>query len=71
MNFAREWLFEEPRRKSGSVVRKVFVPTNSDGGTPGRLVLIQEPKEDQTSLGKTTERYMGNPWAMTPEAPQR
>jgi AcrR family transcriptional regulator len=57
MNFARESLFEEPKRNSGSVWRKAFVTTNSDGGMPGRVVLSQVPDEFQTSLGKPTARY--------------
>jgi len=66
MNFARESLFGETKRNSGSVWRKAFETTSSDGGMPGRMVLSQEPKEAQTSWGQTTERYCSKPWAMTP-----
>jgi len=38
----------------------------SEGQVPGRMVRIHEPKEDHASLGKTEERYWGNPWAMMP-----
>src|SRR5208282_5902358 len=66
MNFARESFFAGPMRNSGSVWRRAFATTNSDGGTPGRMVRSQEPNESQTSLGATTARYWSSPWATTP-----
>src|SRR5271169_304074 len=66
INFARESLSEELMRNSGSVWRKAFATTNSDGGMPGRMVLSQDPNEAQTSLGATTARYWSSPWATTP-----
>src|SRR5271169_2690610 len=66
MNFARESVSEELMRNSGSVWRKAFATTNSDGGMPGRMVLSQDPNEAQTSLGATTARYWSSPWATTP-----
>src|SRR5271169_1369268 len=66
MNFARESRSEEPMRNSGSVWRKAFATTNSDGGMPGRMVRSQDPNESQTSLGETTARYWSNPWEITP-----
>src|SRR5271155_5061689 len=63
MNFARESFFAGPMRNSGSVWRRAFATTNSDGGTPGRMVRSQEPNESQTSLGATTARYWSSPWA--------
>ena len=53
MNFVRESPFVGARRNSGSVWRSAFATTNSDGGTPGRMVRSQEPNESQTSLGAT------------------
>src|SRR5208283_5239194 len=66
MNFVRESFFAGPMRNSGSVWRRAFATTNSDGGTPGRMVRSQEPNESQTSLGATTARYWSSPWATTP-----
>src|SRR5271156_769397 len=66
MNFARESFFAGPMRNSGRVWRRAFATTNSDGGTPGRMVRSQEPNESQTSLGATTARYWSSPWATTP-----
>lgn len=66
MNFVRESLFAGARRKSGSVCRRAFATTNSDGGMPGRMVRSQDPNESQTSLVAATARYWSNPWATTP-----
>src|SRR6266853_1259587 len=66
MNFVRELVFAGARRKSGSVWRRAFATTNSDGGIPGRMVRSQDPNESQTSLGATTARYWSSPWATTP-----
>src|SRR5215217_3912310 len=63
MNFVRESLFAGARRKSGSVCRRAFATTNSDGGMPGRMVRSQDPNESQTSLVAATARYWSNPWA--------
>src|SRR5437016_2730524 len=38
MNFVRESVFAGARRKSGSVWRRAFATTSSDGGIPGRMV---------------------------------
>jgi phosphoglycerate dehydrogenase-like enzyme len=66
MNFMRESVFAGARRKSGSVWRRAFATTNSDGEMPGRMVRSQDPNESQTSLGATTARYWSSPWATTP-----
>jgi hypothetical protein len=51
MNFVRESLFAGAMRNSGSVWRNAFATTNSEGGTPGRMVRSQDPNESQTRLG--------------------
>src|ERR1700689_4568658 len=68
MNFAREPLFAEPMRKSGSIWRSALATTNSDGGMPGRMVRSHDPNWSQTSLGAATARYWSRPWATMPAA---
>ena len=47
----------ESARNAGRVFLMAMAVTCSDGHMPGRMVRIQEPKEDHTSLGNTEERY--------------
>jgi hypothetical protein len=56
MNFAKLWLLELARRNSGKELRSAIETTRSEGAIPGRIVLNQDPKERQTSLGKQEAR---------------
>ena len=53
-------------RNSGNEFLIAIEVTCSDGYIPGRMVRIQEPKEDHTSFGNTEERYCKSPWAIMP-----
>ncbi|GFP22809.1 hypothetical protein HKBW3S44_00968 [Candidatus Hakubella thermalkaliphila] len=65
-NSARIEFWGEWARNAGRVFLMAMAVTCSDGHMPGRIVRIQEPKEDHTSLGNTEERYWSKPWAMIP-----
>ena len=56
-NFVRLVFLGEWAKNSGSVFLMAMAVTCSEGQMPGRMVRIQEPKEDHTSFGNTEERY--------------
>jgi len=66
MNFLRIESGEESERNSGKVFRSAIAVTCSDGATFDRMVLNQEPKDENTSWGKDDERYCRRPWAISP-----
>ena len=53
-------------RNSGSPFLSAITHTCSDGGMPGRMVLIHEPKKPQTDWGWTAARSCISPWAINP-----
>jgi hypothetical protein len=63
MNLVRGSLSAVAMRNSGSVWRRAFATTNSEGGMPRRMVRSQDPNESQTRLGsndgKTLEQSLG------------
>jgi len=66
MNFLRIDFGEASERNSGKVFRSAIAVICSEGATPMRMVLNQEPKEENTSCGNDTDRYCKSPWAIRP-----
>src|SRR2546423_14332283 len=65
-NFAKILEFSESARKCGKLSPSAPAVTNSDGGTPGRMVRSQGPNAFQTRLGYVAARYCIRPCAMRP-----
>lgn len=57
VNFARIDFVVPPKRKLGRASRRAIKVTISEGGMPGRIVRIQEPKTRYTRSGYESERY--------------
>ena len=66
MNFTRVEGLAIVARNSGSVFRSATATTCSDGASPGRMVLIQEPNDRQTNSDLVAERVCKRPCAMRP-----
>ena len=66
MNFFNIDDLVESARKSTNVFFIAVATTYSDGGIPGRIVRIHDPKFFQTSFGSVHEMYCNSPCAINP-----
>jgi hypothetical protein len=57
MNFLKIESWDESERNSGKLWRKAMAVTSSEGAKSVRMVLNQDPKEENTRRGKDAERY--------------
>mgnify|MGYP001593728883 CR=1 FL=1 len=56
-NFRKIATGPQPARNSGSVFRRATITTSSEGGMPGRIVQIHEPKFRQTRAALVMARH--------------
>ncbi len=66
INFTRILFSAQTKRNSGSLWRSAMATTSSEGGIPGRIVLIQELKLLQTNLAWAQAKYCKSPCVMNP-----
>ena len=66
INFLKIESCDESERNSGKVFRRAIAVTCSEGAKSDRIVLNQEPKEENTSSGNAAERYCKRPCAINP-----